>query len=139
MAILTTLMAVGIIALGVTLVGAQIFMALMAEHGESTEGARSTFDASVTIVVIAAVVAAILAATLLAVVLGRRLARPLREIGVAARRIAAGDYAARVPTEGPTRWPAWARRSTRWPRPSRSRSGCGATSSPTRRTSCGRR
>lgn len=100
-AILTTLVGVGIIALGVTIVGAQIFMALMAEHGESTEGARSTFDASVTIVVIAAVVAAILAATLLAVVLGRRLARPLRDIGGAARRIAAGDYAARVPTDGP--------------------------------------
>ena len=100
-AILTTLMAVGIIALGVTIVGAQIFMGLMAEHGESAEGARATFDASVTIVVIAAVVTAILSATLLAVVLGRRLAHPLREIGVAARRIAAGDYAARVPTDGP--------------------------------------
>ena len=35
--------------------GAQIFTALMAEHGESTEGARSMFDASVTVVVIAAV------------------------------------------------------------------------------------
>jgi signal transduction histidine kinase len=46
-------------------------------------------------------VAAILAATVLAVVLGRRLARPLREIGGAARRVAAGDYGARVPTDGP--------------------------------------
>jgi HAMP domain-containing protein len=29
------------------------------------------------------------------------LARPLREVGAAARRIADGDYAARVPREGP--------------------------------------
>ena len=100
-AILTTLMAVGIIALGVTVVGGQIFTNLMAEHGESTEGARSMFDASVSIVVLAAVVAAVLSATTLAVVLGRLLARPLREIGAAAQRIAAGDYAARVPTDGP--------------------------------------
>jgi signal transduction histidine kinase len=100
-AILTTLMAVGIIALGVTIVGAQIFMGLMTAHGESTERARAMFDASVTIVVVAAVVAATLSATALAVVLGRRLAYPLHEIGVAARRIAAGDYAARVPIDGP--------------------------------------
>jgi two-component system, OmpR family, sensor histidine kinase BaeS len=33
--------------------------------------------------------------------MGRMLARPLREVGAAARRIADGDYAARVPREGP--------------------------------------
>ena len=38
---------------------------------------------------------------MLAVVLARMLARPLAEVGGAARRIAEGDYAARVPREGP--------------------------------------
>jgi signal transduction histidine kinase len=33
--------------------------------------------------------------------MGRMLAKPLREVGAAARRIADGDYAARVPREGP--------------------------------------
>ena len=40
-------------------------------------------------------------ASSLAVVLARMLARPLAEVGAAARRIADGDYAARVPREGP--------------------------------------
>jgi signal transduction histidine kinase len=48
-----------------------------------------------------AVVVAILAAAVLAVVLSRRLARPLAEVGEAARRVADGDYAARVPRNGP--------------------------------------
>ncbi len=38
---------------------------------------------------------------MLAIVLSRMLARPLAEIGSAARRIAEGDYAARVPRDGP--------------------------------------
>jgi signal transduction histidine kinase len=42
-----------------------------------------------------------LASVGLAVVMGRMLAAPLREIGAAARRIADGDYAARVPRDGP--------------------------------------
>jgi signal transduction histidine kinase len=37
----------------------------------------------------------------LALVMARMLARPLHEVGAAARRIADGDYAARVPREGP--------------------------------------
>ena len=40
-------------------------------------------------------------AVVVAGILGARLARPLREIGRAARRIAEGDYAARIPREGP--------------------------------------
>jgi signal transduction histidine kinase len=52
-------------------------------------------------VIIAATVVAVLASVGLAIVLARMLAKPLAEIGAAARRIADGDYAARVPREGP--------------------------------------
>ncbi|HEY8989369.1 MAG TPA: ATP-binding protein, partial [Candidatus Limnocylindrales bacterium] len=59
------------------------------------------YDQSVSTVVIAAVIVAAVASVGLAVVMARMLARPLREVGAAARRIADGDYAARVPREGP--------------------------------------
>ena len=59
------------------------------------------YDESVTTVVLAAVIVAAVASVALAVVLARMLARPLAEVGGAARRIADGDYAARVPREGP--------------------------------------
>jgi signal transduction histidine kinase len=60
------------------------------------------FDESITTVLILAVVAAGIAAIAVALVLGRWIARPMREIGAAARRVAAGDYRARVPERGPT-------------------------------------
>ena len=70
----------------------------------------------------------------------RMLARPLGEIGGAARRIAEGDYARARPARGPGGdRRASPTRSTRWPPRSRSRSGCAASSSPTPPTSCGRR
>ena len=100
-AIGTTAVGVGIVALGVLLVGADTFTRLMAEHGSSTETAHAMFDESVTVVLAIAVLAAAGAAVAVATVLGSRLARPLGEIGRAARRIAAGDYLARVPREGP--------------------------------------
>ena len=59
------------------------------------------YDQSVTQVVVGAAVVAIAAALVIAVVLARMLARPLAEVGTAARRVAEGDYAARVPREGP--------------------------------------
>jgi signal transduction histidine kinase len=59
------------------------------------------YDKSVTTVVVAAVVVAAVASVLLAIFMARMLARPLAEVGAAARRIAEGDYAARVPREGP--------------------------------------
>ena len=59
------------------------------------------YDDSVTRVVVGAVVVATIASVVLAVILARMLARPLAEVGGAARRIAEGDYAARVPREGP--------------------------------------
>jgi len=90
-----------ILALGVTVVGGQVFTDLMTQAGDSAAHARAMYDRSVTTVVIAAVLVAALASVGLAVVAGRMLARPLREVGAAARRIADGDYAARVPREGP--------------------------------------
>jgi signal transduction histidine kinase len=90
-----------ILAVGVSVVGADVFTALMMEAGDSAEHAREMYDGSVTTVVIAASLVAVLASVGLAVVLARMLTRPLREIGSAARRIADGDYAARVPRDGP--------------------------------------
>jgi signal transduction histidine kinase len=90
-----------ILAVGVLLVGGQVFMDLMVKAGDSAEHARTMYDQSVTTVLIAAILVAALASVGLALLMGRMLARPLREVGAAARRIADGDYAARVPREGP--------------------------------------
>jgi signal transduction histidine kinase len=90
-----------ILAVGVTVVGADVFRALMAEAGISADHAQAMYDRSVTTVVLAAVVVAAVASIVLAVVMARMLSRPLAEVGAAARRIAEGDYAARVPREGP--------------------------------------
>ena len=92
---------VAIVAIGITVVGAEVFRALMVEAGDSADHAQAMYDQSVTTVVIAAVVLAAVASVVLAVILARMLARPLAEVGAAARRIAEGDYAARVPREGP--------------------------------------
>lgn len=90
-----------ILAVGVTVIGADVFRALMAEVGVSADHAQAMYDRSVTTVVVAAVVVASVASVLLAIFMARMLARPLAEVGAAARRIAEGDYAARVPREGP--------------------------------------
>jgi two-component system sensor histidine kinase BaeS len=90
-----------ILAVGVAVVGADVFTELMMEAGDSAEHAREMYDDSVTTVVVTASILAVLASIALAVVLARMLARPLNEVGAAARRVADGDYAARVPREGP--------------------------------------
>jgi signal transduction histidine kinase len=100
-ALVSAAVGLGILVLGVTVVGGQVFTDLMTKAGDSAEHARAMYDQSVSTVVIAAVLVAALASIGLAVVLARMLARPLREVGAAARRIADGDYAARVPREGP--------------------------------------
>jgi signal transduction histidine kinase len=90
-----------ILAVGVAVVGADVFTALMMEAGDSAEHAREMYDDSVTTVVITASLLAVLASVGLAIALARMLARPLAQIGGAARRIADGDYRARVPRDGP--------------------------------------
>ena len=82
-------------------VGGDVFTELMMKAGDSAEHARRMYDDSVVTVVVAASALAVLASIGLAVALARMLARPLDEIGGAARRIADGDYAARVPRDGP--------------------------------------
>ena len=95
--------AVGIVilAIGVAVVGAEVFRSLMVEAGDSADHAQAMYDKSVTTVVIAAVVVALIASVILALALGRMLARPLEAVGQAARQVADGDYAARVPRDGP--------------------------------------
>ena len=93
--------AIAILGVGVMVVGGQSFADLMADHGESTEASRAMFADSVGWVVVATSVIAVIVAVVVAGVLGARLARPLREIGGAARRIAEGDYEARIPRQGP--------------------------------------
>ena len=100
-ALVSAAVGLAILAIGVTVVGADIFRTLMVEAGDSADHAQAMYDESVTTVVIAAVVVAALASIGLAVLMARMLARPLAEVGGAARRIAQGDYAARVPREGP--------------------------------------
>jgi len=100
-AIASSALGVVIVAVGVGVVGAEIFTALMVEAGDSAEHAHAMYDQSVTVVVLVAAIVAVAASLLLAIVLSRMLARPLDEIGSAARRVAEGDYAARVPREGP--------------------------------------
>lgn len=90
-----------ILAVGVAVVGADVFTSLMMEAGDSAEHAREMYDDSVTAVVVAASVLAVVASVGLAIVLSRMLARPLAQIGRAARRVADGDYKARVPRDGP--------------------------------------
>jgi signal transduction histidine kinase len=100
-AILVAALSVGIVAAGTLMFGADSFVHLMTADGQPADTAQAMFDASVGRVVLMALVVAILAGTALSVVLGDRIARPLREVGRAARRIAAGDYGARVPRMGP--------------------------------------
>ena len=100
-AIATAGIGMAILVVGVVIVGGEAFAALMVEAGDSADHARAMYDQSVTQVVVGAAVVAIAAALVIAVVLARMLARPLAEVGTAARRVAEGDYAARVPREGP--------------------------------------
>jgi len=100
-AFLSAAVGIAILAIGVAVVGGEIFRALMVEAGDSADHAQAMYDESVTTVILAAVGVALVASVALAVVLGRMLARPLEAVGRAARQVADGDYAARVPREGP--------------------------------------
>ncbi len=90
-----------ILGIGVAVVGADVFRQLMVEAGDSADHAQAMYDQSVMTVIVAAAVVAAIASIVLAFILARMLARPLAEVGSAARRIAEGDYAARVPRDGP--------------------------------------
>jgi signal transduction histidine kinase len=100
-AVVAAAVGLAVLALGVTVIGGQSFADLMVVAGDTADHAHEMFDDSVTRVVLVAAVVALAVSVALAVVLGRRLARPLTQIGAAARRIALGDYDARVPRSGP--------------------------------------
>jgi signal transduction histidine kinase len=100
-ALVSAAVGVAIVAIGITVVGSEVFRRLMVEAGDSAEHAQAMYEQSVTTVVVAAVIVAAVASVVLSIVLARMLARPIEEVGAAARRVAEGDYAARVPREGP--------------------------------------
>jgi len=93
--------AIAILAAGVMIVGSRSFADLMSEHGTDTASSQAMFEDAIGWVVLGTVAIGVVVAILVAAVLGTRLARPLREIGQAARRIADGDYHARIPRQGP--------------------------------------
>jgi two-component system, OmpR family, sensor histidine kinase BaeS len=99
--LITAGVAVAVVAVGVTLVSGATFAQLMMQHGTTAAEAHAMFDQSVSVVLVAAIVLAIIVAVAMALLMAAALARPLRGLGQAARRIARGDYAARVPRDGP--------------------------------------
>ena len=100
-AMVSAAIGLAILGVGVFVVASDLFMHLMVEAGEDAQVARDMYDHSVVYVAAIAFSVAIGASVIAAVVLGRMLARPLAEVGGAARRVAEGDYAARVPRRGP--------------------------------------
>ncbi|MDQ2952931.1 MAG: ATP-binding protein [Chloroflexota bacterium] len=90
-----------ILALGVFVFSASAFEQLMVEHGSTVRDAREMFDETITRFFLGALVVATLASVVLSVALARRISRPLREVGAAARRVAIGDYSVRVDRSGP--------------------------------------
>jgi two-component system sensor histidine kinase BaeS len=100
-AVIAAVAGITIVAIGVAFAGSEAFTKLMVEAGDTAEHARSMYAASVGQVLVAAVAVAGATSVVLALLLGRWLARPLDELGAAARQIADGAYRARVPRRGP--------------------------------------
>jgi signal transduction histidine kinase len=92
--------AIAVPAIGVLVIARTTFDGLMVHAGSSAASAQAMFDEGVTEIFAAAMGTAAVVSAVLAVVLARRVARPIDEMSIAARRIAAGDYAARVPRSG---------------------------------------
>src|SRR5437763_13896952 len=93
--------ALAVIAIGVLGVAQSTFNRLMLEAGESAATARAMFNDSVVPVFLMAAGIAAIVSLLLASLLAIRLARPLDDIARAARRVAGGEYQARVQRTGP--------------------------------------
>ncbi len=98
--LLVTAVAVAIIATGVFDVGRSTFDDLMVRHGASTADSRAMFNSSVGHTFVWALLAAAVVCIVVAGVLAHGVARSFGRIVEAARRIAGGDYAARVPDVG---------------------------------------
>jgi signal transduction histidine kinase len=100
-ALLVAMVAMGVLVIGVFLVGGQTFQDLMVGLGADVSASESMFQDSVGRVLLVSVLLAIALSIVLAMLIGRRLARPLRDAGEAAQRIAEGDYASRMSRQGP--------------------------------------
>jgi signal transduction histidine kinase len=101
LSLLVTAVAVAIIAIGVLGVAQASFNRLMLQAGQSVATARAMFDHSVLPVFIVAAAIAGAVSLLLASLLAIWLAGPLDDIARAARRVARGEYQARVQRKGP--------------------------------------
>jgi two-component system, OmpR family, sensor histidine kinase BaeS len=100
-AVLAALIGVSILAVGVVVVGSETFTQMMVDAGDTSAHAREMYDASVTRIVLVAGLIAVVASVVLALVVGRHLGTPLHRLSSAARRVAGGDYSARVSRSGP--------------------------------------
>ena len=98
----------GLLALGIVTLGIWVFRTELAhvvmeamDSGENTTHAYAMFDQSVRDVLLVAIGVAVVASFALAIGLSRMITRPLAEVGAAARRLASGDLATRVPRAAP--------------------------------------
>jgi signal transduction histidine kinase len=98
---LVTAVAVIVIAIGVLGVAQSTFNRLMLQAGESAAAAHTMFEHSVVTIFIVAAAIAVAVSVLLASLLSLGLARPLNDMARAARRVARGEYEARVQRVGP--------------------------------------
>lgn len=101
LSLLVTTVALLVIAIGVLGVAQTTFNRLMIEAGESAATAHAMFENSVVAVFIVAATIAVAVSLLLASLLAVRLAQPLDDVARAARRVARGEYEARVHRVGP--------------------------------------
>jgi len=99
-ALAVALLAVGTIAGGVLVVARRLFEDLMRASGQSQASAEAMWQHSVVTVFLVAVATAFGLSVALGVFLAWRVSRPLNRLGAATRRLAAGDYAARVSRAG---------------------------------------
>jgi signal transduction histidine kinase len=97
----SALVAVGIITVGVWVIGKEALAKILMEYGDNAAHAYGMFDQSIRDVLVVATIIGVMAGVVLAVGLSRMLARPLADIGAAARRLAGGDLSIRVPRAAP--------------------------------------
>lgn len=97
----SALVAVGIITVGVWAIGGEALARLLMDYGDSAAHAYSMFDQSIRDVLLVAILVAVIASVALAAALSRMIAKPLADVGAAARRVAGGDLATRVPRAAP--------------------------------------
>ena len=95
------LVAVGIVTLGVWVFGGERVARIMMAAGETATHAYEMFDKGIRDVLLVGTLLAVVASLALAIALARMIARPLAEVGAAARRVAGGDLGARVPRGAP--------------------------------------